>query len=204
MTARPGEGSTIGQNRCMTKWRAFPARTGRSHPKRYGQLLLAASVTILMAGCGPYWAGSGDTFVEYSGSDRGKVQACADFSADSEHGASAEGPLYEVVTDIQVEPADHVWEISGTTLLVKDEDEYLDWSCRVTVDVDSRTMHAELVDVGPGQEVSSAGRPARNRRATRSTLKSRTISSTVIALCRASTSRQRSLHPSKPNRCTQR
>lgn len=141
----------------MTKWRAYPAWTGRSHRRWYAHLLLAASVTLLLAGCGPYWAASGDTFVEYSGSDRGKVQACADFSAHSEHAASAEIPLYEVVTDIQVELADQVWEISGTTLLVKDDDEYLNWSCRVTVDVDARTMHAELVDTGPGQEVSVCG-----------------------------------------------
>ncbi|KRC62648.1 hypothetical protein ASE14_02125 [Agromyces sp. Root81] len=119
--------------------------------------MLAASVALLMAGCAPYWAASGDTFVEYSGSDQGKVQACADFSADPEHGASTEIPLYEVVTDIQVERADRVWEISGTTLLAKDDDEYLDWSCRVSVDVDSRTMRAELVDTGPGQEVSVCG-----------------------------------------------
>lgn len=90
----------------MKKWRAYPTRAGRSYRKRYEQLLPAASVTLLMAGCAPYWAASGDAFVEYSGSDRGKVQACADFSAGSEHGASTEIPLYEVVTDIQVEPAD--------------------------------------------------------------------------------------------------
>ena len=66
--------------------------------------------------------------------------------------------MYEAATDIEVETAEQVWEISGTTLLVKDDDEYLDWSCRVTVDVDSQTMHAELVDIGPGPEVSVCGR----------------------------------------------
>jgi hypothetical protein len=124
---------------------------------RIGRLLPAASVTVLMAGCSPYWAASGDTFVEYSGSDRGKVQACADFSAQPEHQASDGMPLYIVVTDLNVESTDGVWEVTGTTVVVNEDDEYLDWSCRVAYDADSRSLHAELVNIGPGREVPLCG-----------------------------------------------
>jgi len=124
---------------------------------RFGRLLPAASLAVLMAGCSPYWAASGDTFVEYSGSDRGKVQACADFSAQPEHQTSQGMPLYVVVTDIDVKPSDGAWEVTGTTLLVNEDDEYLAWSCRVTFDAESRSMHAELVNIGPGTEVPLCG-----------------------------------------------
>lgn len=141
----------------MTKRRVGPARTGRSHRLWFGRLLPAASVVVLMAGCSPYWAASGDTFVEYSGIDRGKVQACADFSAQPEHQASEGMPLYVVVTDIDVARTDGAWDITGTTLLVNEDDEYLVWSCRVTIDADRRSMHAELADIEPGQEVALCG-----------------------------------------------
>ncbi len=159
LTMSPSQHARTGQNQPMMKGRGRPARAERSLPVRLSWLLpAAASIAILMAGCGPYWAASGDTFVEYSGSDRGKVQACADFSDHPEHGSGTEMPLYGVVTDIDVESADGAWEFSGTTLLVKDDDEYLAWSCRVTVDVASRSMHAELVDIEPGPEVPVCGR----------------------------------------------
>ncbi|MDQ0894863.1 hypothetical protein [Agromyces ramosus] len=124
---------------------------------RFGRPLPAASIVVLLAGCSPYWAASGDTFVEYSGSDRGKVQACADFSANSEHQASAGIPLYVVVTDIDVAQMDGAWDITGTTLLVNDHDEYLAWSCRVTIDAESRSMHAQLMTTRPGQELPLCG-----------------------------------------------
>ena len=112
-----------------------------------------------MAGCSPYWGASGETFVEYSGIDQGKVYACAEFSTDPVHRRSTELPRYVVVADIDVTPPiDGAWEISGTTKFVVDEgDEYLAWSCRVELDPNARSMHAEPVDIGPGQEVPLCG-----------------------------------------------
>jgi hypothetical protein len=87
----------------------------------------------------------------------GKVQACADFSAQPEHQASEGLPLYVVVTDIDVEPTDGAWDVTGTTLLANEDDEYLAWSCRETFDADSRSMHAEPVNIRPGKEVPLCG-----------------------------------------------
>ncbi|RXZ71880.1 hypothetical protein [Agromyces albus] len=148
------------QNRTMTSRRFTRIAARRSGRLAIGLLWSAASVA-LMAGCSSYWGASGDTFVEYSGIDQGKVQACANFSADPEHRNGPGMSLYIVVADIEVvSPIDGAWEISGTTKIVDEgggDPEYLAWSCRVTIDADARSMHAELVDTGPGQEVPLCG-----------------------------------------------
>ena len=137
----------------------FRESSRRSWLLPVGVLLSAASVTVLLVGCAPYWAASGGTFVEYSGADKGKVETCADVSAHPEHRTTSQVPAYTVVGDIDVvSRIEGTWEVSGTTKFVIDDgDEYLAWSCEVAIDPDTRTMHAALVDTGPGAEFALCG-----------------------------------------------
>jgi hypothetical protein len=121
-------------------------------------VLLAIGVAASLAGCSPYWAASGDLFVEYRGPDRAKAEACARHSTSPEHRTST-NPLYWVATDIEVtSPTASVWDVSGTTKIAGEDTEYLTWSCQVSIDVNSRTMHTELLEIAPGAEVAVCGR----------------------------------------------
>jgi hypothetical protein len=150
--------ATSVQNHFMISQR-FREAAQRSWLLSVGVLPSAASVSVLLVGCAPYWGASGGTFVEYSGADTGKVETCADFSTHPEHRSTSKVPLYAVVGDIDVvSPIEGTWEVSGTTKFVIDDgDEYLAWSCEVVIDPDTRTMHAALVDTGPGAEFPLCG-----------------------------------------------
>ena len=110
--------------------------------RRAASFALILVAALALSGCTPDW-GESDLVVSYYGPHRGKVAACAELSAfqvgnDIEN---ASGLL--TVDEVRLqETAPSQWEITAQTRVERDISP--EWSCTVTVDVENKTMEADL------------------------------------------------------------
>ena len=103
--------------------------------------MLPVGLTVALVGCTSDW-GESYLKVNYNGPDRGKVTACAEppVGAISRDDPSAPGAFQ--VNDIEVtDTASGEWEVAAVTNAGKGD---YAWTCRVTIDAETRTLSAEL------------------------------------------------------------
>ena len=98
-------------------------------------------LTVALVGCTSDW-GESYLKVNYNGPDRGRVTACAELTVGAISLADPRPPGVIQVGDVDVTvTASAEWEIAAVTNA--GHGDYA-WTCRVTVDAESRTLSAEL------------------------------------------------------------